>query len=183
MNWRRSMIGLVVAVPIVLLLGYGLTRDPRYIASPLPGRRAPDFALPMLESARPRTGTGTDTIRLSDLRGRVVVINFWASWCIPCREEHPILLDGAHTYLPKGVRFVGIAYNDKPEDSISWLKDLGQAYPTLVDPGARVAIDYGVTGVPETFILDKAGVVAFKKFGPIGPVELAEKLDSLLASR
>lgn len=173
MNWKRSVIGLAIAVPIVVLLGYGLTRDPRYIASPLPGRVAPNFALPMLET--------TDTLRLSDLRGNVVLVNFWASWCIPCREEHPVLLDGAQKYLSKGVRFVGITYNDTPQDSKNWLQEMGQAYPSLVDHGARVAIDYGVSGVPETFILNKHGVVAFKKFGPINSGELAQKLDSLLA--
>jgi cytochrome c biogenesis protein CcmG/thiol:disulfide interchange protein DsbE len=174
MNWQRSLVGVAVAVPIVVLLGYGLTKDPRYIASPLPGRNAPDFALPMLERV--------DTLRLSELRGKVVLVNFWASWCIPCRQEHPVLLDGAQKYLPKGVSFIGITYNDLPADSKQWLDEMGQAYPSLVDKGALVAIDYGITGVPETFILDKHGVVAFKKFGPISPTELSQKLDSLLAA-
>ena len=174
MNWKRSMVGLGVGVPMVLLLGYGLTRDPRFIASPLPGHTAPTFALPQLDKA--------DTMRLADMRGSVVVVNFWASWCIPCRQEHPVLLQGAQAYIPKGVRFVGIAYNDKPEDSQAWLNELGQSYPSLMDSGAHVAIDYGITGVPETFILDKKGVVAFKKFGPITIEELSQKLDSLLAA-
>ena len=173
MNWKRSLIGLGIAVPIVMLLGYGLTRDPRHIASPLPGRQAPNFALPALEQG--------DSIKLSELRGNVVVVNFWASWCIPCRDEHPILLEAAREYQDKGVKFVGIAYNDKPEDSQRWLNELGKSYPSLVDAGARTAIDYGVSGVPETFILDKQGVVAFKKFGPITTAEITQKLDSLLA--
>lgn len=173
MNWKRSLIGLAVAIPIVLLLGYGLTRDPRYIASPLPGHEAPVFALPRLEAG--------DSISLAQLRGSVVVVNFWASWCIPCRQEHPVLLKSARKYEPMGVRFVGIAYNDKPDDSKRWLDELGAAYPSLIDQGARTAIDYGVTGVPETFIVDKQGVVAFKKFGPVTTEELTQKLDSLLA--
>jgi cytochrome c biogenesis protein CcmG, thiol:disulfide interchange protein DsbE len=171
MNWKRSIIGVVVAAPLVALLAYGLTQDPRFIESPLPGRAAPDFALPMLDTS--------DSLRLSELRGSVVLVNFWASWCIPCRQEHPVLLDGARAYMNKGVRFVGITYNDTPEDSRRWLDELGQAYPSLVDQGARTAIDYGVAGVPETFILDKNGVVAFKKFGPITAEELTQKLDSL----
>lgn len=174
MNWKRSVIGLGIAVPIIMLLGYGLSRDPRAIDSPLPGRAAPDFALAQLEAA--------DSISLSSLRGSVVVVNFWASWCIPCRDEHPVLLDATRKYEPKGVKFIGIAYNDKPEDSKRWLEELGKAYPSLLDPGARTAIDYGVTGVPETFILDKQGVVAFKKFGPITVAEITHKLDSLLAT-
>ncbi|HEX6066274.1 MAG TPA: redoxin domain-containing protein [Longimicrobiales bacterium] len=173
MNWRRSLVGVGMAVPIVMLLGYGLTRDPRQIDSPLPGRPAPDFSLPTLQPG--------DSIKLSELRGNVVVVNFWASWCIPCRDEHPVLLAASQVYEPKGVRFVGIAYNDKPEDSQRWLDELGSAYPSLVDNGARTAIDYGVSGVPETFILDKQGVVAFKKFGPITSGEITQKLDSLLA--
>ena len=173
MNWKRSLIGVGIALPIVMLLGYGLSRDPRQIDSPLPGRAAPEFALAQLESP--------DSIQLSDLRGQVVVVNFWASWCIPCREEHPVLLEATRTYAPKGVKFIGIAYNDRPEDSKRWLDELGRAYPSLVDPGARTAIDYGVTGVPETFIVDRQGVVAFKKFGPITHTEITQKLDSLLA--
>jgi cytochrome c biogenesis protein CcmG/thiol:disulfide interchange protein DsbE len=172
MNWTRSLVGVGIAVPIVMLLGYGLTRDPRQIDSPLPGRPAPDFSLPTLQPG--------DSIKLSELRGNVVVVNFWASWCIPCRDEHPVLLAASQVYEPKGVRFVGIAYNDKPEDSQRWLDELGSAYPSLVDNGARTAIDYGVSGVPETFILDKQGVVAFKKFGPITSGEITQKLDSLL---
>ena len=173
MNWKRSLIGLGIAAPIVLLLGYGLTRDPRFIASPLPGRAAPEFALPSLEAG--------DSITLSSLRGSVVVVNFWASWCIPCRDEHPILLEASRAYQPKGVKFIGIAYNDKPDDSRRWLQELGKDYPSLIDQGARTAIDYGISGVPETFILDKQGVVAFKKFGPITANEITQKLDSLLA--
>lgn len=174
MNWKRSLIGMGVAVPIVALLAYGLTRDPRYIASPLPGRAAPDFALPGLDTP--------DTVRLADLRGSVVLVNFWASWCIPCRQEHPVLLEAARTYGDKGVRFIGITYNDVPADSRRWLQELGQAFPSLVDAGSRTAIDYGISGVPETFIVDKRGVVAFKKFGPITYPELTQKLDSLLAA-
>ena len=173
MNWKRSLVGVGIGIPIVMLLGYGLTRDPRHIASPLPGRAAPEFSLPALD--------GGDSIKLGELRGQVVVVNFWASWCIPCRQEHPVLLDAARTYEPRGVKFVGIAYNDKPEDSQRWLNELGKSYPSLVDAGARTAIDYGVSGVPETFILDKQGVVAFKKFGPITTPEITQKLDSLLA--
>jgi len=173
MNWKRSLIGVALAAPLVAVLAYGLTQDPRFIQSPLPGRAAPDFTLPMLDTS--------DSLHLNEMRGNVVLVNFWASWCIPCRQEHPILIDAARQYMNKGVRFVGITYNDAPDDSRRWLAELGQAYPSLVDQGARTAIDYGITGVPETFILDKNGVVAFKKFGPITAEEITQKLDSLTA--
>jgi cytochrome c biogenesis protein CcmG/thiol:disulfide interchange protein DsbE len=172
MNWKRSLIGLGIAIPVVVVLGYGLTRDPRFIASPLPGKEAPDFTLPMLEAG--------DSISLAELRGNVVIVNFWASWCIPCRQEHPVLLDAARRYADQPVRIIGIAYNDSPEDSRRWLEELGQAYPSLIDQGSRTAIDYGISGVPETFILDRNGVVAFKKFGPLTRAELTAKVDSLL---
>lgn len=168
------MVGLAFAVPIVVVLGYGLTRDPRFIVSPLPGRAAPEFKLPSLDSG--------DSLALAELRGNVVVVNFWASWCIPCRQEHPVLLDAARRYEGEPVRIVGIAYNDKPEDSKRWLEELGQAYPSLIDDGSRTAIDYGISGVPETFILNKQGIVAFKKFGPLTHNELTQKIDSLLAA-
>src|SRR5207253_6705661 len=142
MNWKRSLIGVGVAIPVIALLAYGLTTDPREIASPLPGKVAPSFNLPDLD-------VPTDSTNLADLKGSDVFVNFWASWCIPCRQEHPVLLAGAKEYLPKGVKFVGITYNDKEADSKSWLEEMGKAYPSLVDHGARVAIDYGVTGVPE----------------------------------
>ena len=174
MNWKRSLIGVAIAVPIVVLLGYGLTRDPRFIASPLPGREAPAFSLPMLEA--------NDSINLTELRGNVVVVNFWASWCIPCLQEHPVLLDAAERYKSQDVRFIGIAYNDNPEDSKRWLEERGQAFPSLVDAGSRTAIDYGISGVPETFVLNKQGIVAFKKFGPVTARELQQKVDSLLAA-
>ena len=174
MNWKRSLIGVAIAVPIVMLLGYGLTRDPRFIASPLPGREAPPFTLPTLDAA--------DSINLTAMRGNVVVVNFWASWCIPCLQEHPILLDAAERYKDRNVRFIGIAYNDKPEDSKRWLAERGQNFPSLIDAGSRTAIDYGISGVPETFILNKQGIVAFKKFGPVTANELRQKVDSLLAA-
>lgn len=174
MNWKRSLISVAIALPVLYLLWYGLHHDPRAIDSPLPGKVAPNFTLPDLETAQ--------LTNLADLKGSVVFVNFWASWCIPCRQEHPVLLEGAKEYMPKGVKFVGITYNDKEADSKAWLEEMGKAYPSLVDKGARVAIDYGVTGVPETFVLDKHGVVAWKKFGPITTAELNQKLDSLLAA-
>jgi cytochrome c biogenesis protein CcmG, thiol:disulfide interchange protein DsbE len=174
MNWRRSLVGLGVSVPIIALLAYGLTLDPRTIPSTLPGRPAPDFALPVLDQP--------DTVRLADLRGNVVVLNFWASWCLECRFEHSDLSVAATMYEPRGVRFYGILYNDTPANGRAWIRDMGgQTYPALLDTGSRTAVSYGLYGVPETFIIDRDGTVVHKQIGPITLSRLASLLDPLVA--
>lgn len=184
MNWRRATLAGVLSLPVLILLGYGLTRDPKEIPSPLPGKPAPDFALEVFasgdgSSARP---VG-DTVRLSELRGHVVVLNFWASWCLQCRDEHALLSAAARSYFPLGVRFFGVLYNDAPSQGLRWLQEMGgQAYPALLDPRARTAIDYGLYGVPETFFISREGLVAYKQIGPVSAPLLRQKLDSLLAA-
>jgi cytochrome c biogenesis protein CcmG, thiol:disulfide interchange protein DsbE len=175
MNWRRSLIALTAASPVVALLAFGMTRDPRIIESPLPGRAAPEFALPVMEAE--------DSVRLADLRGHVVVLNFWASWCVPCLAEHPVLTNAAMAYHDRGVRFLGVLYRDAPQNARRWIDRLGGAsYPTVLDEGSRAAIDYGLAGVPETFIIDRDGRIAHKHIGPITDAQLAALLDPLLAA-
>jgi len=183
MNWKRALIAALVALPIVALLRFGLTRDPRAIASPLPGRQAPLFDLAVFAS-----GDGTiapavgQRIRLEDLRGNVVVVNFWASWCLPCRDEHAALSETATRYAGKDVRFLGLVYNDVTANALRWLEEMGgQTYPALLDPGTRTAIDFGVYGVPETFFIGRDGKVASKFVGPIPASVLSQRIDSLLA--
>jgi cytochrome c biogenesis protein CcmG, thiol:disulfide interchange protein DsbE len=174
MNWRKSMIGLGISLPIVGLLAFGMTRDPRAIPSPLPGRDAPEFALQVLDSQ--------DTARLADHRGEVVVLNFWASWCLECRIEHNDLNMAASFYGPKGVSFYGVLYNDTPANGRAWIREMGgQTYPALIDTGSRTAIDYGLYGVPETFIIGRDGKVVHKQIGPLSMQKLAAILDPLLA--
>lgn len=174
MNWRRSVVGLVVGLPLVALLGFGLTRDPSEIPSPLPGRQAPDFNLPQMD--------GGTQVRLADLRGEVVVLNFWASWCFECRHEHQDLSRTATAYEGKGVRFYGVLYNDEAENGKRWIEEMGgQSYPTLLDPGSLTAINYGLYGVPETFIIDQNGKVVHKQIGPITTALLSQLLNPLLA--
>jgi cytochrome c biogenesis protein CcmG, thiol:disulfide interchange protein DsbE len=173
MNWRRSAVGFGIALPILGLLAYGMTLDPRAIPSTLPGRDAPEFALPVLD--------GQDTVRLSQLRGEVVVLNFWASWCLECRYEHSDLSMAASLYRPRGVRFFGVLYNDSPANGRAWIREMGgQTYPALVDDGSRTAIDYGLYGVPETFIIGRDGKVVHKQIGPITMAKLASLIDPLL---
>jgi cytochrome c biogenesis protein CcmG/thiol:disulfide interchange protein DsbE len=183
-NWRRASAGAAVAVPFVALLGFGLTRDPRAIPSPLPGRSAPDFRLGVLRPGdyAPARIPG-DTAVLSQHRGQVVVLNFWASWCLACRDEHAALSAVAREYAGQGVQFFGPTYNDTPANSTRWIEMMGgQAYPSLLDPGSRTAIDYGLYGVPETFFIGRDGRVAYKHVGPVSAALLRQKIDSLRAA-
>ncbi|HUF27347.1 MAG TPA: redoxin domain-containing protein [Gemmatimonadaceae bacterium] len=174
MNWSRSLLAVAAGVPLLALLAFGLTRDPREIPSPLPGRAAPPFALPMMRDG----ATTADTVRLTDHRGEVVVVNFWASWCLECRYEHRALSNVASAFAGQGVRFFGILYNDVPSRGDEWIRAMGgQSYPALVDRGTRTAIDYGVYGIPETFIIDATGTVAYKHIGPITERLLVEKIE------
>jgi cytochrome c biogenesis protein CcmG/thiol:disulfide interchange protein DsbE len=183
MNWRRSAAGAAIAVPFVALLAFGLTRDPRAIPSPLPGRSAPDFRLAVMRPGDyPAARIPRDTAALSDLRGQVVVLNFWASWCLACRDEHAALSAVAREYAGRGVQFFGPVYNDSPTNAARWIEAMGgQAYPSLLDPGSRTAIDYGLYGVPETFFIARDGTVAYKHVGPVTEALLRRKIDSLRA--
>jgi cytochrome c biogenesis protein CcmG, thiol:disulfide interchange protein DsbE len=177
MNLRRSAIGIGISLPIIALLAFGLTRNPNEIVSPLPGREAPDFALPLLDNA-------ADTVRLSALRGEVVVLNFWASWCLECRFEHSDLSFAATTYGPRGVHFYGVLYDDTPMNGRAWIRQMGgQTYPALIDAGSRTAIDYGLYGVPETFVIGRDGIVVHKQIGPLSLARLASLLEPLLADQ
>ncbi len=157
MNWR-GVLWLASTVPILGLLAYGLTRDPNIIESPLVGRPAPDFTL-----------EGLDVMELSlgDLNGRVVVVNFWASWCLACKQEHPYLVEAERKYAEEEVELVGIVYQDSRSNAERYIRQMGGSWPDLLDPGSRTAIAYGVFGVPETFFIDRNGVVAYKQIGPV----------------
>ncbi|MEX2282735.1 MAG: redoxin domain-containing protein [Gemmatimonadota bacterium] len=175
MNWKRSLIGAAIAIPVVTLLAYGLTQDPRELPNMMPGKPAPEFALPVMDAEN-------DSIRLSDLRGEVVVLNFWASWCVACRSEHSILYDAAARYQPRGVRFYGVLYKDATGFARDWIARMGgQNYPNLLDPASHMAIDYAVSAVPETVIIGPDGKIAHKQMGVVTDSLMRVKLDSLLA--
>jgi len=184
MNWKRAALTTaLVGGPVIALLAYGMTRDPREIPSPLPGHLAPVFTGAVFAPGNDdglRLAVG-DTVRLAEHRGRVVVVNFWASWCLACRTEHQALSTVARNYAPQGVKFFGMLYNDETPNGVNWIEQMGgQAYPALSDPGARTAIDYGLYGVPETFVVDQRGFVAKKFVGPVQAGEMSKLLDSLL---
>jgi cytochrome c biogenesis protein CcmG/thiol:disulfide interchange protein DsbE len=181
-NWKRAAIALIAAVPIIALFAFGFTRNPAEIPSPLPGHQAPEFALPVFSPGTgPAARAAGDTIRLDRLDGRIVVVNFFASWCLPCRAEHAALSQTATRYSDKGAQFIGILYNDTPEAGLRWIDEMGgMTYPAVLDSDSRTAIDYGIYGVPETFIIDAKGKVAHKELGPVNEIILTRVLDSLL---
>lgn len=182
MNWRRALLAPLLALPVIGLLAWGMTRDPGEIISPLPGREAPAFALEVFASGvAPIALPLKDTVRLAALRDTVVVVNFWASWCLACRDEHEDLTRSAEHYASQPVRFVGVLYQDRPAAALPWIAEMGgQSYPSVDDPRSRAAIDYGLYGVPETFIIDAGGRIAHKQTGPITAAILRRVVDSLL---
>lgn len=174
MNWKRVLISFGFTLPLIGLLAFGLTLDPNAIDSPLPGRPAPDFSLPVIEN-------GEGMVSLAEQRGNIVVLNFFASWCLECRYEHGALSLASSAYRDRGVKFFGVLYNDTPEKGRAWIAQMGgQNYPALYDEGSRTAIDYGLYGVPETFVIDREGKVVQKKIGPWVFEELAGTIEGLL---
>lgn len=174
MDWKRAIVGTGIAFAIIALLGYGLTLNPRDIPSPLPGSPAPVFRLPLMDSV--------GSVDLASLRGEVVVLNFWASWCVPCRYEHADLVAAAERFSSRGVHFFGLLYQDSERNARAFIQELGGVnYPSLLDEGTRTAISYGVTGVPETFVIDRTGTVVFKYNGPISLAQLSSVIEPLLS--
>ena len=182
MNWKRATISTGLLLPVIGLLAFGMTRDPKAIDSPLPGKPAPEFSLAVFAPGEGKLAMVVgDTARLAQHRGGIVVLNFWASWCLQCRDEHQDLSRTAQAYYDRGVRFYGVLYNDRESLGLDWIKEMGgQAYPSLLDPRTRTAIDYGLYGVPETFLVTGDGRVVYKHIGPISERFLSQKLDSLL---
>ena len=170
---RMALLSLAALIGVAAAFGTRFGADPGVVDSPLIGRPAPDGTLPYLE----REGE----LSLADLRGQVVVVNFWASWCVPCREEHDDLITAAQRYADDGVTFVGIVYQDRPEQAIAFLDELGRGYDHVTDPGSRTAIDFGVFGVPETFFIDRDGTVVAKVVGRSDLRLLSSTIDTILA--
>ena len=166
-----------LAIGIGAVFGARLGIDPTLVESPLIGQQAPSREVPYLE----RPGS----MSLAELRGQVVVVNFWASWCIPCREEHPALVSAAGDYRDAGVSFVGVNYQDGRNSAIGFLDELGrgEGYRYVTDPGSRLALDFGVFGVPETFVLDRTGRIVAKITGASNYALLSRVLDAVLAGQ
>jgi len=160
----------------LVLVGFlfaGLQLNPREVPSPLVGKPAPAFELPVLAQPEKRFVP-------ADMKGQVWLLNVWASWCVTCREEHPLLVEMAGKKL---LPVVGLNYKDKDEEAKAWLKRFGNPYTlSAVDAEGRIGIDYGVYGVPETYLIDAEGVIRFKQIGALTPAILEQKILPLVQS-
>jgi cytochrome c biogenesis protein CcmG/thiol:disulfide interchange protein DsbE len=170
MNRSVLLIGGLLTTAIVALLMSGLGRDPKHIDSPLVGKPAPAFALAEVGRA--------ETIDVARFRGKPLVINFWATWCGPCWEEHPVLNEAAVANDGR-VQFLGVVFQDSEERITQFLRQRGHAYPTVVDQGGKTSIAYGVGGIPETFFLDANGVIVAKHDGPLSQEQLQKYLTEI----
>ncbi|MEL6345820.1 MAG: TlpA disulfide reductase family protein [Myxococcota bacterium] len=170
-NWPILIVGFVVTGLMVAVLGSGFGNDPM------------DMFENRIEVATPfdlRKIDSGEQVKLADLKGQTVVLNFWATWCQPCKIEHPHVLRAAQQYQPKGVAFLGVLHDDDPLVARQYLKREGQVFPSVFDPRNRVSIDYGVSGVPETFVIDKDGYIVKKFVGPVRPGDIEAVLEGLL---
>jgi cytochrome c biogenesis protein CcmG, thiol:disulfide interchange protein DsbE len=168
---KRFLIPLALFLALAAFLALGLQLNPREVPSPFVGRQAPDFSLPKLAS-----DPAVDPGRFSpaDMKGRVWMLNVWASWCVSCRQEHPLLMELAKSAV---VPLVGLDYKDAAADARRWLVQHGDPYLlSAVDVDGRVGIDYGVYGVPETYVIDKAGIIRHKQIGPLTAEVMQSKI-------
>jgi len=167
----KFLIPLILFVVLVGFLAVGLSRDPHELPSPLIGKQAPAFELPQLADPQ-------KTFSPESMKGKVWILNVWASWCVACREEHPVLVELGKLQLAP---IIGLDYKDKRDDAMAMLARQGDPYVlSAFDANGRVGIDYGVYGVPETYVIDKAGVIRFKHIGPITMELLNKKMIPLL---
>jgi cytochrome c biogenesis protein CcmG/thiol:disulfide interchange protein DsbE len=171
---RPLLVLLGVAAAMGLLLFAFATlfgKDPHQVPFGLKDKPAPDFTLTRLDTG--------ETVKLSELRGRPLVLNFWASWCGPCQQEHPTLARAAKHFGGEA-RFFGVVFEDTPEEARKFARPMDPSFPQLIDPMSRMAVDYGVTGVPETYFIDGQGIIRDKFVGPLVDMqELASRLRAL----
>lgn len=156
----RYLIPLVLFLVLIAFLAIGLTRNPQELPSALINKPAPEFRVPQLKDP-------TQTFSSADMRGKVWMLNVWASWCVACRDEHPFLFEYAKSGV---VPIYGLNYKDQREAALAWLNEFGDPYlASAVDLEGRVGMDYGVYGAPETYIIDKRGMIRLKHVGPVTP--------------
>lgn len=172
MRWQKAaVLGGLLAV--LALLGLSVARDKPPWTVPLVGQPAPDFTLELFDGGK---------LRLSDLRGKVVLVNFWASWCTACRVESPVLQWTWETYRSRGVVMIGVDIWDRREDALAMMREFGKTYPNGPDPKGKILQEYGVTGVPETFFIDRSGRIVYKRLGPVTRALIEDKVGELLSA-
>jgi cytochrome c biogenesis protein CcmG/thiol:disulfide interchange protein DsbE len=174
-RWRWFVVGagVIVLVPFVFAIARNLGRDPTLAGSPLLGHRAPPFSLTRIDAP--------DALNSDQLSGRVYVVNFWASWCIPCQQETANLDAFYQRWRGRGVELVGVLHEDTVANARTFHRDFGGSWPLVNDPGDAVGLNYGVRGVPETFVVDSRGIVMARLIGAVGPNTLDELLNRLAA--
>ncbi len=171
-SWQIVRIAVVVALAaLVLVLATGFRRDPQDIRTGTIGQPAPAFDLERLDAP--------GRVALADLRGKVVVVNFFASWCLPCKEEAPALVRAWERYRTSGVVFVGIVYQDEPDAAKAFHERMGQTWPAVLDEDGRTALRFGVFGVPETYFIDPSGVIRGRRIGRIDEATLINGIEAL----
>lgn len=171
MPWRRVLITLAIIAPILWLLAFGFTRDTKYINSPLLAKPATPFTLTLFEGRK---------LTLEDLRGKAVFLNFWASWCPPCRAEARDLEAAWQKLKDKNVVFLGVLIQDTEKNALDFLKEFNVTYPNGRDASGKIAVDYGVWGIPESFFIDPQGHITYKHVGGIRAALVTVKLDEAL---
>ena len=168
----RFILPLVVFLVLAAFLYVGLGLDPREVPSPLIDKPAPAFTLTQLHDSRKQ-------FSVQEMKGKVWLLNVWSSWCVSCKEEHPVLLSLAEQKI---VPIYGLDYKDKKEDAEAWLRQAGDPYTlSAMDIDGRVGIDYGVYGVPETYVIDKQGIIRYKQIGPVTRESLQQKILPMVA--
>lgn len=167
----RSLLPLAIFIVVVIFLGVGLTLNPRQVPSPLVDKPAPVFQLQQLHD-NDKVFSSEDNI------GKVWMLNVWASWCVACRDEHPLLVELSRLGI---VPIFGLNYKDQRDTALQWLKQFGDPYViSIADTDGRVGIDYGVYGVPETYVIDKEGIIRYKHIGPVTVKSLEDKILPLI---
>lgn len=168
---KKFFLPFALFLVVLGFLAVGLNLNPREVPSPLIGKPAPTFSLPVLGKNQVSMGS-------QDMRGKVWILNVWASWCVACQAEHPLLVEFAKR---NSVALLGLNYKDTPQDAAAWLARFGDPYQlSLEDRQGQVGIDFGVYGVPETFVMDRDGIIRFKHIGPLTPEVIEQQIVPLI---
>jgi cytochrome c biogenesis protein CcmG, thiol:disulfide interchange protein DsbE len=173
-KWIALGGGLVALAAVLGMFWSEFGKDPHAFPFRLSGKAAPDFSLKRIDTG--------ETVTLAQLRGRPLVLNFWATWCGPCKLEHPVLTWGAQQFGAQ-VQFLGVVSNDSKENAIEFVRENGSSYPQLLDTDGQSSVDYGTSGVPETYFIDSQGIIREKYAMPIDPQTLVTKVRALFPAQ